>query len=181
MYILTREIVLTWYLHITSRTSFLPLCSLRLLQPFPLLLLLPLDILRGNNPSVGPLAVLLGHEYLIVAVLAEQLVLVLVESAGVQSLPALEAFNALLVEGTPVSRHNSLCWIYRYIAGRTPGGGGGTTPRHDCWPHLAPPADRSTLARAGESCQYFGPLPRHPCLRSLCSSQNVLLAVTDGD
>jgi len=67
-------------LHTTYGTSFLTLSSLRLLLALLLLLLPPSDVLRGDNTSVAARRVVVAHKDLVIAVLAEQLVLVVIDS-----------------------------------------------------------------------------------------------------
>lgn len=66
-------------LHITFGTSSLPLSSLRPLQALLFLLLLPSDVLRGHNTSVVAGRVVVAHKDLVITVLAEQLVLVVID------------------------------------------------------------------------------------------------------
>ena len=66
----------------------------------------------------------------IVAALAEELSVVLVEAGGVEDLAAALALDADLVEGGPVHRHHGLRRVDGGLADRAAGGRGGSCPTH---------------------------------------------------
>ena len=66
----------------------------------------------------------------VVAGLAVELSVVLVEAAGGESLAAALALDADFMEGSPVHRHDRLGRVDRGLAGRAEGGLGGCCPTH---------------------------------------------------
>ena len=72
----------------------------------------------------------MGIEESLVAGLAVELSVVLVEVGGVEGLAAGLALDADLVEGSSVHRHHRLCGVDGGLAGGTPGSSGGSRPAH---------------------------------------------------
>jgi hypothetical protein len=120
------------YLHIAAGAAALPLSALRLFRPPLLLLLPPPNVVRRHNTAVRARAVLLRHKDPVVAGLAEQLALMLVNGGGIERLVAFEALDALLVEGLAVGGHEGLGGEDGGVAGGTARGGRGRGPRHGC-------------------------------------------------
>ena len=72
----------------------------------------------------------MGIEESLVAGLAVELSVMLVEVGGVEGLAAGLALDADLVERSSVHRHNRLCGVDRGLAGGAPGSRGGSRPAH---------------------------------------------------
>ncbi len=120
------------HLHIAAGAAPLTLSALRLFRPPLLLLLPPPDVVRRHDAAVRARAVLLRHEDPVVAGLAEQLALMLVNGGGIERLVTLEALDALLVEGLAVGGHEGLGGEDGGVAGGAARGGRGRSPRHGC-------------------------------------------------
>ena len=135
-------------LHVTAGAASLVLLSLQLLQSLPLLLLPPLDVLRRDDTSVLSRVIFLqcllsllsvssvsqtphvGIKESLIATLAVELSVVLVEAGGVEGLAAGPALDAHLVEGSSVHGHHRLGRVDGGLAGGAPGGCGGSRPTH---------------------------------------------------
>ena len=134
--------------HVTARAASLVLLSLQLLQSLLLLLLPPLDVLRSDDTSVLSRVIILqyflsiisvssvcqtthvGIKESLIATLAVELGVVLVEAGGVEGFAAAPALDAHLVEGSSVQGHHRLGGVDGGIAGGAPGGRGGSRPTH---------------------------------------------------
>ena len=83
----------------------------------------------------------MGIKESLIASLAVELSVVLVETGGVEGLAAGLALDADLVEGSSVHGHHRLGRVDRGLAGRAPGGRGGSRPAHPTTTTTVRPGD----------------------------------------
>ena len=92
----------------------------------------------------------MGIKESLIATFAVELGVVLVEAGGVEGLPAALALDADLVEGSSVQGHHGLGRVDRGLAGRAPGGSGGSSPAHPATTTTVRPRDWREEAGAAD-------------------------------